>query len=39
MNEFPIIEKNDLILRKLELTDYDNYYDYVTDEAISKLFF
>ncbi len=38
MNEFPIIETNDLILRKLELTDYDNYYDYVTDDAISKQF-
>ena len=38
MNEFAIIETDMLILRKLELTDYDNYYDYVTDELIAKQF-
>ena len=38
MKEFPILETKDLVLRKLELTDYENYYDYVTDELISKQF-
>ena len=38
MKEFPILEIDDLILRRLELGDYDNYYDYVTDELIAKQF-
>lgn len=38
MLEFPIIECSKVILRKLELTDYDNYYDYVSDEKIAKQF-
>lgn len=38
MKEFPIIESNEIILRELELTDNDNYYDYVTDEKISSQF-
>lgn len=34
MKEFPILEINDLVLRELQLTDFDSYYDYVTDEMI-----
>ncbi len=38
MDEFAVIETNNLILRKLEISDYDNYYDYVTDNLIAKQF-
>ena len=38
MKEFPILEKNDIVLRKLELFDFDSYFDYVTDETISRQF-
>jgi hypothetical protein len=34
MDEFAVIEANNLILRKLEISDYDNYYDYVTDNYL-----
>ena len=34
MDEFAVIETNNLILRKLEISDYDNYYDYVTDNYL-----
>ena len=34
MDEFTVIETNNLILRKLEISDYDNYYDYVTDNYL-----
>ena len=33
-----MLESNIIILRKLELNDFDNYLDYVTDEEISKQF-
>lgn len=38
MKEFPILEKNNIVLRKLELFDFASYFDYVTDETISKQF-
>lgn len=38
MNKFPILEKNDIILRKLEISDYDNFLEYVTDKKISSQF-
>lgn len=38
MNEFPLIEKNKIILRKLEISDYNSYLDYVTDDKISSQF-
>ena len=38
MEEFPILETKDLVLRKLQLIDYEDYYDYVTDDLISKQF-
>ena len=38
MKEFPILNSEEIILRKLELNDYDNYLEYVTDEKISKQF-
>ena len=38
MKEFPIIEEKNIILRKLELSDYAGYLDYVTDEKISSQF-
>jgi len=38
MKEFPIIETNNLILRELINDDFENYYDYVTDELIAKQF-
>ena len=34
MDEFAVIETNNLILRKLEISDYDNYYHYVTDNYL-----
>lgn len=39
MKEFINLYSNDLILRQLESNDYENYYEYVTDELISKQFF
>lgn len=39
MKEFVNLFTDNLILRKIELSDYENYYDYVTDELISKQFF
>lgn len=38
MNEFPILESSELVLRQLEMSDYDNYLDYVQDEMIKKQF-
>ena len=38
MKEFPILEKNEIVLRRLETSDYESYLDYVTDEKISSQF-
>lgn len=38
MKEFPTLENENIILRKPELSDYDNYYAYVIDEKIAKQF-
>lgn len=38
MIEFPVLENNDIVLRKLEESDYLNYLDYVRDDLISKQF-
>ena len=38
MKEFPIIETKNLLLRTMLLKDFDNYYDYVTDNLVSKQF-
>ena len=43
MDEFAVIETNNLILRKLEISDYDNYYDddyeyYQSDEYLNEYF-
>ena len=38
MKEFPIIETESLVLRKLEITDFENHFDYVTDEMVAKQF-
>lgn len=38
MKEFPVIEKNELVLRKLQISDYESYFDYVTDDKVSCQF-
>ncbi len=38
MKEFPIIEENGLVLRRLQISDYKSYLDYVTDDKISSQF-
>ena len=38
MKDFPILNDEIIILRKLELTDSDNYVEYVTNEKIAKQF-
>ena len=38
MKNFPIIDGERVILRKFEIDDFDNYFDYVNDEKIIKQF-
>ncbi len=38
MKEFPILNGKEIILRKLESDDFNDYYNYVTDEKIAKQF-
>lgn len=38
MNDFPILDNNEIILRKLENNDFDRYFEYVMDEEISSQF-